>query len=190
MSRQFEFSDLTEKRKERFYSKVDKETSTTGCWLWKGSKLPKGYGTVGFAINGCYKIIYAHRFSKFLETNSWGRPNDVCMHICDNPSCVNPSHLLFGTQADNMKDKVSKNRHKTKYVKISKECVNAILNKYKEDNNISYSRLCSIFNVSINTVGYILRKYQREQPNTDQQIETLISIIDNTPNNIVDMVIN
>lgn len=35
---------------------------------------------------------------------------DVIRHICDNPPCVNPSHLVVGTHADNIKDMLSRNR--------------------------------------------------------------------------------
>lgn len=34
----------------------------------------------------------------------------VIRHSCDNPRCINPLHLLKGTHADNVQDKVSRNR--------------------------------------------------------------------------------
>jgi hypothetical protein len=85
---------------ERFWPKVEK---TAGCWVWKGSRDKMGYGH--FKLNS--KIILAHRFVVLDKITD---EVDVC-HKCDNPSCVRPDHLFFGTHTDNMRDSMTKDRH-------------------------------------------------------------------------------
>lgn len=83
-----------------FY-KVD---PSTGCWNWTRAKR-KGYGVISF--NG--RQYAAHRAS--YEVANGGIPNGlhIC-HSCDNPACINPSHLFAGTHKDNMLDKETKGR--------------------------------------------------------------------------------
>lgn len=64
-----------------------------------------GYG--GFWLNG--KSHPAHRIS-WEFTNGAIPGGKKILHTCDNPPCVNPSHLFVGTHADNVADRVSKGR--------------------------------------------------------------------------------
>lgn len=87
-------------QKLRFQSKVNK---TDTCWLWTASRNRGGYGF--FKAD---KMRLAHRVAWFHEHKSY--PIGVLRHTCDNRICVNPAHLLDGTQQDNIDDMMVKGR--------------------------------------------------------------------------------
>lgn len=81
---------------ERFMSKVEVPEDGNLCWNWKGSTI-KGYGQ--FWKDGTNRL--AHRVS-YEYFNGFPADNMV-IHSCDNPLCVNPAHLRDGTSIDNMR---------------------------------------------------------------------------------------
>ena len=103
--------EITDNLKERFWSKVDKTPGlgpNGDCWEWMGKAQRKyGYGSIKIEkkMHTVHRVSYVLTFNKFL--NSKINLN----HICDNTKCVNPSHLFEGSQADNIRDMVNKNRH-------------------------------------------------------------------------------
>lgn len=98
-----DYSDLT---KKRFYSKVDKNPRYKGCHVWTGAKDTNGYGIL--TVNG--KNYSAHKFAWELAHKRKVPKGLVLQHVCDRPNCVKDSHLIPGTQKNNVEDRVKKNR--------------------------------------------------------------------------------
>lgn len=86
-----------------FYQSFEK--TRDGCWLWAGPRNSDGYGR----INHRSRKYSAHRLSLQLASGEMGEGLYAC-HRCDTPACVRPSHLFWGTQADNMRDASRKGR--------------------------------------------------------------------------------
>lgn len=76
--------------------------------------MPNGYGMV----RRQRKTWLAHRWAAHVAYGPCP-PGQVVRHKCDNRKCVNPKHLEYGTQGDNLNDR--KERHR--YRKLTKDDV-------------------------------------------------------------------
>lgn len=82
-----------------------KKLGPDDCWEFQGHRNPQGYGKFGFR-KSCWQ---AHRVAYTLAKGEIPPGLDV-LHTCDNPPCCNPDHLYVGTDADNTRDKIARNR--------------------------------------------------------------------------------
>ena len=140
---------------DRFWSKVDKQGAEE-CWNWIASKNRHGYGQ--FKLKG--KMVSAHRLCWFLINGAIDEHLCVC-HSCDNPSCVNPSHLFLGTHKDNMADKVKKERQAFTYGEVngnSSMTNEDILHIRNAERSVKGSDLAKKFGVSEATISRIRNK--------------------------------
>lgn len=152
--------DLTEKDKIRFENKFQKK-SEYDCWEWMAFKNKKGYGAIMYRDLG---NIAAHRFSYLLYKGDFDQKKFIC-HSCDNPSCVNPSHLFVGTASDNMKDKINKGRAKNPPIHKGVECHTSKLNpdivreiRIFFENGVSQTELAKRYGLHIASMHQICRR--------------------------------
>jgi hypothetical protein len=88
---------------DRFWRQVDRR-SEEECWPWTGATI-KGYGH----SHDNYEHYYAHRRSYEMHVRPLTQ-GEVVRHTCDNPPCVNPVHLVAGTQRQNIEDMIQRGR--------------------------------------------------------------------------------
>jgi hypothetical protein len=135
---------------ERFMSKVNK---TETCWLWTAGCFQSGYGAFQVGSRSVGKVSTAHRYSYELHK---GKIPDgkLVRHTCDNRKCVNPDHLILGTNTDNMRDKRERN---TKVIKLNPDSVREI--RIMRGFGFTNMQIAKMYGVGHTIVGdIILRK--------------------------------
>ena len=85
------------------------KVAKNGCWICDSHRTDSdGYSKCqrnGYRLN-------VHRWVYMQYHNISKLPFDVKIrHICDTPSCINPSHLLSGSNEDNAQDMIKRGRN-------------------------------------------------------------------------------
>lgn len=99
-----------------------------GCLSWAGSVQKSGYGEilVGGKKRRVHRVAYEAVFGPIPD-------GMVICHICDNPLCINPRHLVAATQRENIRDASVKGRMKRE---VKTHCVAG--HKFDSDNTYIY----------------------------------------------------
>jgi hypothetical protein len=155
--------EFDEKLMKRIWLHIDK---TDTCWLSKYAIEKTGYSLIRINhINYRFHRVMLFwndqsQSSKFSEGKNW-----LACHTCTNKHCVNPNHLYWGTQNDNMRDKIKDGTdcrgQKSVLSKLTDEQVLEIREKHskkvnKNDNKISTFTLAKEYGVKPSTIGMII----------------------------------
>lgn len=132
----------------------------SGCWQYTGYCHPQwGYGEV------CYrgKLWRVHRLIWTLMRGEIAS-GFVVRHKCDNPPCCNPEHLVPGTDADNVEDRMSRGRdHHSNLTECPRGHPYAGDNLYVDPRGFRHCRTCE--KAKNRNPEYIAkrREYQRQR---------------------------
>jgi hypothetical protein len=70
----------------------------TGCWVYP-LLPPSGYAMVGNI-----------RMARLVLYHTTGQLGDHALHSCNNPACINPAHLRWGTSKESLQDRRTRGR--------------------------------------------------------------------------------
>jgi len=147
---------------------LDFKEDSKGCFIPTNYKVTKGK-YISIKRSGFCKLhryIYWY-FNAITISYVWlkANKNKVVMHTCDNPNCVNPKHLMLGTQIDNINDRKIKGRCASRTnngnAKLSEMDVKTI-REYKSKR--TYRQLCEFFGVDRTTISNIVNNKRWTAP--------------------------
>jgi plasmid maintenance system antidote protein VapI len=156
----------TPSRRAEFMESLRELGDGTECVYWPWSDIRGQY--VSVHVDGrfvrVHRWIYEQIHEVELPRGSIGPGDHVVMHTCDNRACIRPSHLVLGTQLENMQDAVSKGRHRPRVgdgyrTKLTVEQVADIRRLAAED--IRFTVLARVYLVSPATISDIVNRRTR-----------------------------
>lgn len=145
---------------ERFWARVNK---TSTCWLWTGRRFGgTDYGSFNVCVltwrGPAWRPESAHRLAYELSVGPIPRGMHV-LHSCDIPTCCNPEHLRIGTDADNKRDVVLRQRmprgRRHHMAKVTERDVRRMRKQYARG-HVTQAELAQKFGVDFGTINPML----------------------------------
>lgn len=158
--------DITDRQIANFWAKVDRRGGDC-CWPWLAYRNPYGYGEFG-VVNGTVHATHVamQLAGKLRPAGAFALHGDEC-----DPSCVNPDHLRWGTQHDNMADAIRLGRYarlhgtKSPRAKWTEEQARFVV-----ASPLTHREISELTGIPIGSVGHI--KSGRRWPHLQPQKET------------------
>jgi hypothetical protein len=116
------------------------------------SRSKKGYGI--FRYSDTRRTMGAHRAALILIEGREIKGAHV-LHSCDNTACVEPTHLRWGTNAENMADRMAREGY-TGSKRLTSEQVLKI-KKLLGEGGVSRRKIADLHGVSHTTIDNIAR---------------------------------
>lgn len=112
------------------------------CFIVTSHAQTKGYPSI-------WRDGRTVRMSRFIYEECFGEiPKGlVVRHTCDKPACINPEHLILGTQQDNINDMLNRNRQCSLF---SEKDISDIRNSH-----LGVRKLARKYNVHSSTISAI-----------------------------------
>jgi hypothetical protein len=70
----------------------------------------QGYARKNFNGNCERETVSFHEIACVVGQGRLKQGKQVTRHLCKEKACINPEHLKFGTQAENIQDRINRNR--------------------------------------------------------------------------------
>lgn len=118
----------------------------------KGNQFGYGKTMRGTRQLGMHRAVYQDRYGDIPA-------GLVIMHLCDNPRCVNPHHLVANTQSKNQLDAVKKGRNSG--LKLRKLNSTEVADMYAH--GFSQREIARLYGVSQCAVQGAIKRHEKVQ---------------------------
>lgn len=118
------------------------DITESGCWRCTSHRT-NSHGYVKLTVDN--KQYYGHRYM-FIKAKGHIK-DEVIRHTCDNRWCINPSHLIGGSQNDNVQDRVLRHRSAIGERNGRSKLIESEVIEIFKDNKTPNSILANMFNV-------------------------------------------